>query len=66
MRETSASVGHIQLLTEYDPEGTHEVDDPYYGGDSGFEKIVRRNSGNPSLLAVWALTLQSVPANYTM
>lgn len=27
----------VGLLGAYDPQGQHEVDDPYYGGDAGFE-----------------------------
>lgn len=27
----------IKLLGDFDPEGKKEVDDPYYGGNDGFE-----------------------------
>jgi len=30
---------HISLLTTFDPEGTLQVEDPYYGGINGFESI---------------------------
>lgn len=33
---------HVRLLLEFDPEApTHEVPDPYYGGDEGFETVFR-------------------------
>jgi protein-tyrosine phosphatase len=31
----------IQLFRDFDPEGSGNVPDPYYGGVSGFEKVYR-------------------------
>jgi len=29
----------IQLMREYDPTGTGDVPDPYYGGEQGFQEV---------------------------
>lgn len=33
--------GFLGLLVHFDPAGTKEVEDPYYGGMKGFHDIVR-------------------------
>ncbi|TVR11579.1 MAG: low molecular weight phosphotyrosine protein phosphatase [Planctomycetota bacterium] len=32
----------IHKLTEWDPQGTSEVGDPYYGGESGFTTVLEQ------------------------
>ncbi len=45
----SGSNAVIKLFGEYDPEGELIIEDPYYGGDDGFEhnfkQVVRASEG---------------------
>lgn len=40
-RAVKSTARFVGLLVHFDPEGSQEVDDPYYGGMSGFHSIVR-------------------------
>ncbi len=37
--ESGGGSASVRLLRDWDPEGSGEVPDPYYGGDQGFEEV---------------------------
>ena len=40
LSNASAFAGKIMLMREFDPDGKgHEVPDPYFGGDEGFQEV---------------------------
>lgn len=41
-RAPDKPAARIHKLTAWDPEGTSEVGDPYYGGDSGFTSVLEQ------------------------
>ena len=40
-REPSDGRAEVRLLREFDPEGSGDVPDPYYGGPQGFDVVYR-------------------------
>ena len=40
LRDLGGRSDRVRLFRDYDPAGTGEVPDPYYGGDEGFEEVL--------------------------
>jgi protein-tyrosine phosphatase len=38
--ELGGASDRVRLFRDFDPDGTGEVPDPYYGGDEGFEEVL--------------------------
>ncbi|GAA1947549.1 low molecular weight protein-tyrosine-phosphatase [Nocardioides panacihumi] len=48
LRDLGGRSDRVRLFRDFDPAGTGEVPDPYYGGDEGFEEVlamVERTAG---------------------
>jgi protein-tyrosine phosphatase len=40
LRDLGGRTDRVRLFRDFDPTGTGEVPDPYYGGDEGFEEVL--------------------------
>jgi len=40
LRELGGRSDRVRLFRDFDPAGSGEVPDPYYGGDEGFEEVL--------------------------
>ena len=40
LRDLGGRSERVRLFRDFDPEGTGDVPDPYYGGDEGFEEVL--------------------------
>jgi protein-tyrosine phosphatase len=41
LARTDEEAHRVKMFRDFDPDGSGEVPDPYYGGDGGFEKVFR-------------------------
>ncbi|HEY6933990.1 MAG TPA: low molecular weight protein-tyrosine-phosphatase [Marmoricola sp.] len=39
-RTDPADLGHVRMFRDFDPQGTGDVPDPWYGGDDGFAEVL--------------------------
>jgi protein-tyrosine phosphatase len=51
LRDLGGRSERVRLFRDFDPEGTGEVPDPYYGGDEGFEEVLAMVERTADVLA---------------
>jgi len=51
LRDLGGGTDRVRLFRDFDPAGTGEVPDPYYGGEEGFEEVLTMVERTADVLA---------------